>query len=97
MKEKKLEKAISYINIALREIDLEIKRHKQGCSTLSNVEELLKFREYLMVILNDLKTGSIPSQDLRRFGMGHIIVDSWPLNSKLGDILLKVEQFYRDL
>lgn len=58
---------------------------------------LVKFKHYLEEMLKELNFTQLPSKSFRNKGMGHVIVDSWPLNSVLGDKIISAENAYLDL
>jgi len=93
----KNEKAIALVKQGLKELQLEIERHAEGVGTVGETNQLLAFQVHLEEILEQLKRNKVPAKSLRKLGMGHAIVDSWPLNSKLGDLLCSAETAYEDL
>jgi hypothetical protein len=88
---------ISLIDSTLLEIEAEIRRHKTGNGTIGNVSQLDTCKQRLETILQELKKYPLPPKDKRKSGMGHMIADSWPIGSLLGQNLLKIEQAYSKL
>ena len=56
--------------------------------------QLLRFREELERMHQELESGALPPKDMRYVGMAHVIVDSWPLNTVLGPLIVKAEDAY---
>lgn len=91
------EKAITLTREGLKKLRLEIERHEKGAGTVGETSQLYAFQLYLEDILLQLESNHIPEKSMRKCGMGRAIVDSWPLESKLGNLLCSAEQAYRNL
>lgn len=89
----KCDKAIAICSQAFHELTDELAK---GQEMNANQNQLLPFRLHLEKIYLQLKSDQLPSKNNREFGMGRAIVDSWPLDSKLGNLLCSAEQAYRD-
>lgn len=63
-------------------------------SELSSREEYDHMRMHLLRMLEVLESGSRPVPTIS-LGMGRMIVDSWPLDSELGNQLCGAEQAFR--
>jgi hypothetical protein len=59
--------------------------------------ELREYRSRLAMMLGDLESGNLPPRSERPDIMSHPIVDSWPLESELGQLIVEAEQRYRQL
>lgn len=90
----KRDKAIAICNQALYELTAELAK---GQEMIANQNQLLQFGLHLEKIILQLKSDQLPAKDNREFGMGRAIVDSWLLDSKLGNLLCSAEQAYRDV
>ena len=86
-------KAIAICNQALRELIEELNTKKEA---IADRDQLLQFKEHFERIIQQLEDNELPSKNERAVWMGRVIVDSWPLNSKLGNLLCSAEQAYRD-
>ena len=69
---------------AVKELQLEIDRHVKGNGTVGDAAQLRSFTRHLEEILDALENDNITAKTMRKLGMGRAIVDSWPLDSKLG-------------
>lgn len=85
------EKNLEIINQAIKAIDAELSSQSQGHGTVSNPIQLQKFRAYFEKMRNEIENESLSKTS---FGISHAIVDSWPLNSALGELLVRAEQAY---
>ncbi len=90
----KREKAIAICNQALRELTEEMDKVE---GTVDDRNQLFHFKMFLERIIRQLESNRLPNRNEREFGMGRAIVDSWPLDSKLGNLLCSAEQAYRDV
>ena len=79
------EKPLALAKAGLNELQREIERHAKGVGTVGDMSQLLEFQRHLEEIQRQLESNSVPGKSMRKSGMGHAIVDSWPLDSKLGD------------
>lgn len=59
-----------------------------------SMDQLGKFRHQLGSMLDEVEGRALPIQDRPLRRIGPIITDSWPLESELGDALLKAENAY---
>jgi len=97
IKDKKIKKVLSFTQQALDELKEEMQRHESGNGKVSSPVQLKKMYKFFDEILKELESGKIPSKEMRNRGVGKVIIDSWPFDSPLGEILLKAEQAYLDL
>lgn len=88
----KRDKAIAICNQALHELTSELAKEK---CTIADRSQLLHFKGFLEKIIWQLENNHLPPKNERGSGMGRVIVDSWPLDSKLGNLLCSAEQTYR--
>lgn len=93
----KRERAMAICKQALRELTVELSLQEKNQGMIADREQLVRFERYLERILCQLESNRLPPKNTREFGMGRAIVDSWPLDSKLGSLLCSAEQAYRDL
>lgn len=82
------------IESAIESVEKEIALHENSQGTVSNVTELKNIDQTLKEMLNSINSQAC---DWKHVGMGHLIVDSWPIGSDLGSKILKAEQEYRKL
>ena len=87
-------KAIAALKLGIRMIDEALSRSTVPERGPGSAKQLRGFRAELMKMLDDLESGSPGSQETPTRRIGHIIVDSWPIDSELGDILLRAENEY---
>ncbi len=97
IKDKKIKKVISFTQHALEELKEEMQRHELGNGKVSSPAQLKKMYNFFDEILKELESGKIPPKDMRNRGVGKVIIDSWPFDNPLGEILLNAEQAYLDL
>ncbi|WP_326567849.1 hypothetical protein VSH64_39510 [Amycolatopsis rhabdoformis] len=90
----KPQNALDAVEAALAAIDSEIAA-KAAQDTIGG--QLLYFRAHLEAIKDQIASGTVPPRGHRRSGMAHAIVDSWPIDSRLGATLLEAERRYLDL
>ncbi|MCH8969438.1 MAG: hypothetical protein IIA66_10025 [Planctomycetes bacterium] len=90
-------KAIALSRGALAALAVELDLHKEGRGTVGDPGQLRSFESHLKDILTQLESGHIPPRNMRKLGMGKAIVDCWPLDSKLGNLLCSAENAYQDL
>ena len=57
-------------------------------------DQIRRFRDILEEMYNDLECGTVTN---RLATMGHAIVDGWPLESELGELIVKAEDQYCQL
>ena len=93
----KTNKAIALAREGLAALSVEFDRHKEGRGTVGDPGQFRSFESHLQEILAQLESGHIPPRNMRKLGMGKAIVDCWPLDSKLGNLLCAAENAYRDL
>lgn len=91
---KDIERAIEAINRGIAAIDDAIAIGNHPAMGPTSVDQLGRFRHQLLLMLNEVEAQALPKQEgpLRR--IGPIIADSWPLESELGEVLLKAENEY---
>ena len=94
---KNQEKTISLVRQSLKELQLEIERHANSAAIVGDISQLRSFKVYLEGIREQMESNCVPDKDQRRFGMGKAITDSWPLDSKLGNLLCSAEEAYSNL
>lgn len=90
----KIDKLQKLAGAALLELDVELELHRTGAGGVSSLQQLQKFKSNLQSISDEAKSGVLRGQ---QFGMSRAIVDSWPFNSKLGELIIKVEGEYKKL
>jgi len=91
---RKNNKALHAIRVAKSAVDQELERHRAGAGTVSTPQQLASIKEQLDVWECEIVNGVIKPRQSRDRGMGHMISDSWPLGSPLGELVLKAEEIY---
>ena len=87
----KILRAKKFVTKGLQDIDAEFSNHHQNAGTVSNIDELTMFRCELSRMIQELDSENLSGLSV---GIGHRIVDSWPLGNELGESLLAAEQEY---
>ncbi len=93
----RIQRTLELSNHALVLLEEEIRRHDQGTGTVGTLPQLLECKRQLREMITQVETGKVPSRAERLYGMGHMVADSWPLTTELGEALLAAEQAYRAL
>jgi hypothetical protein len=88
-------KALELTRHAIILLEEEVVLHNRGAGSVGVLAQLDACKEELCEMLAQLESGCLPPPNQRLRGMGHMIADSWPINSTLGDALLLAEQAYR--
>lgn len=91
------DKVLLLVQQAQQELNEEFARHQNGVATVGTLFQLQQVQDTLGCIEQFVRNNKLPPTSERSTGMGRMIVDSWPDNSELGNILLIVEQAYRKL
>lgn len=91
------EKVLEMVRTALHQVNAEIDRHQRGQGTVGTPEQLGQCRRTLEAMEKRVDSGSLPPKAERHSGMGRMVVDSWPLGSALGGLILEAEQAYMRL
>ncbi len=92
---KKIEKALTLSRQAIGLLEVELDLQKRGKGTTGTAVQLEMCMGQLQKMIIQLEQSQLPPKNQRLLGMGHMIADSWPVNSKLGEALLLAEQAYR--
>ncbi len=93
----KTNKAIALAREGLAALAAEVNLHKEGRGSVGDPAQLRSFESHLQEILAQLESNHIPPKNMRKLGMGKAIVDCWPLESKLGNLLCSAENAYQKL
>ncbi len=59
-----------------------------------SIEQLKLFRDKLTLISESIKNNSFAYKNTN---MGKIIIDSWPFDSQLGELIIEIENSYKKL
>jgi hypothetical protein len=87
-------KALVAINRAIAAIDVSLAKHDIPATGPASMAQLTDFRRELLSMLDNLQNQDWPRRDQIHQHIGRIIVDSWPLDSELGDMLIRAENMY---
>ena len=82
------------INKTQESINDEIDKHNNGIGTVSNLKQLENIKNILLKIQDEINNDKL---SFTNFGLGRMIVDSWPFDSILGQNIIKIEQNYLSL
>ncbi|MFC1482338.1 hypothetical protein ACFL51_00880 [Myxococcota bacterium] len=85
-----VERARELIQAALADVDQDLATG--GDSALPG---LPKMKGRLTDMLAEVEAGTLPKKTQRTNDMGRTIVDSWDLDSDLGEKIIKAEEAYR--
>jgi len=92
----KSDKVKSLAWYALGEIDKEIaKRYQSGDNRIPTIYQLVLCKERVEEMISSLESGDKKNND--KSGMGRMIMDSWPFQNSLGEILVSLESNYNQL
>lgn len=91
---KDIERAIEAINRGIAAIDDAINIGNHLVTGPASMDQLGRFRHQLLLMLNEVEDHALPRQERPLRRIGPIIADSWPLESELGEVLLKAENEY---
>jgi hypothetical protein len=58
---------------------------------------LRECREELQRMAREIETDALPAKNMRPRGMGHMVVDSWPLKHRVSEAVVRAQQAYLDL
>lgn len=93
----KVEKVLALVEKSLKEVEAEIKSYETDKGDCGTLRQLRYFQIDLETILEQLQDNKLPPRDKRKLGIGYTIIDSWDGDRELGNLLLSVEQAYRNL
>ena len=85
----------SKIKSAISAIEEEISRKELPTNGPMSLPQLKEFRQTLYQMREVLLDQNNSWQRQRTMNMGKIIVDSWPLDSKLGEIIIQAEDEFQ--
>lgn len=85
---------LQLIKTAKLAVDQELERCTVGTGTVGTLSQLTTIRKKLEAMEVTILSDAMPPQSNRDRGMGHMISDSWPLGSTLGEIVLSAEEAY---
>ncbi len=89
-----MNKAMQVIETALAGVRDELAKHQTGSGTVSTPDQLRHFEVVLEGMLEDLRQDRF---DDERIGLGHAVVDSWPLDHDLTNRICAAVQAYKKL
>lgn len=85
-------KAVQAVTKAVAAIEAELQRHSDGRGEVSSPAQLTTLKDALLRMRAELQSGQI---SLSEVGVGRVIADSWPFDSRLGQMIVQAEQDYR--
>ncbi len=83
------------IEKAIFAIDKEISEKKLPAEGPMSLAQLSQFKQALYQMRDVLNRNNTPREQREIVSLGKIIVDSWPLNSELGKIIIQAEEEFR--
>ena len=92
----KIDNAKIAIEIAMNCIDGELMKSSEIQTGIPS-DHLKMFKMYLKEMLTEIMNNEIPVKSKRIKKMSHIILDSWPIDSSVGDKIMLAESLYMDL
>ena len=90
-----VEKALAAATEAIAELNNELTAHANGEGSLGPVALLESFRRQLEAMRRNLESATLPPRTERHSGMGRVIADSRPFDSRLGSLILRAEQQHK--
>jgi hypothetical protein len=60
-------------------------------------EQLVRVKDELERMLSAVETNRLPPRVDRNSGLGRVIVDSWPFDWYLGEVIISAAEAYREL
>ncbi|MDE3046671.1 MAG: hypothetical protein KGJ02_08560 [Verrucomicrobiota bacterium] len=93
----KRDQLLRLIAKALDEIQKEIEKANRGLETLDELEHLECIQSALAEMNSNLNQNN--GQKIQRFqpNIARIVIDTWPLNNPLGDLICQIEYEYKKL
>ena len=85
-------RALALIRAARTAAEEELIRHREGKGTVGSLRQLEAVCEKLITMEQLVNEKAFPPIAERDQGMGRMVVDSWPMESSLGELVLKAEQ-----
>ena len=82
---------------AIKAIDEELELNEEQLVNNVSIDQINKFRENLQKMLVDIQRSDFDRKNLIATNMGHIVVDSWPIDSRVGSAIIGAEYAYREL
>ncbi|MEB6222036.1 hypothetical protein [Pantoea anthophila] len=97
MKMTKVNRAVAKIQKAIDEIDEAVVTNDIKVLSAISASQLSKFKESLSIVLTIIKSDNIPPKKERVIGISRVIVDQWPFDLELGNIIIEAEQAYKEI
>lgn len=90
------QKILLLIETALPLLQVEIGKAEKGIGAVDSLRSLGFIKARLEDMELMLRSGSVQKDERYRGSMGHLVVDTWPLNDPLGSKITGIEyEFYR--
>lgn len=80
------------IERALGAIDVELQRPPG--ESVAPESQLRHIRHHLLAMRDQIVSGALPPRQARVSMLGRIVIDSWPVDSALGSLLIAIEREY---
>ena len=78
----------------LDRIRSELARDMKARTPNVSDSELMFMHNEIAKMKGDVEQDSLPPRERRLRGLGHMVVDQWPLGSDLGNAISELEQLY---
>ncbi len=85
-----MDKTLKFLEHAVTLLDEEI----QSTRPVAPPAQLSKIREEMQAIIHVLQSGKLPQKANRKSGIGRLIVDEWPMDSRIGNQILEALSAY---
>ncbi len=90
------ERLLASVETTLPLVKAEMDKAQEGKEAIDSLRSLTFIVGRLQEIAQMLRAGAICKDERYKGSMGHIIVDTWPLNDSLGASISRIEyEFYR--
>lgn len=78
-------------------VESEIHKQQQGQPSMVRGGQGVMILDQISVMMQQIETSTLPPPGQRVRGMGNTVIDSWPMDSELGALILSAEQAYLKL
>jgi len=79
------------------QVEAEVQKQRQGQPSIVRGGQGAVILDQVRVMEQQIESSVLPPAEQRVRGMGNIVVDSWPMDSELGALILAAEQTYLKL
>ncbi|YCH29939.1 hypothetical protein M1D48_17655 [Erwinia sp. D4-22] len=90
-------KAAAKIRSALDGLNEVLVKNDMAVLSVSSSAQILKFIQLFDVALKNINSDDIPPKSNRELGIARVIVDQWPFDIELGEVIIEAEQAYKSI